>query len=104
MHGSIALLSVQPLWVYPDAMSERSQLLKAMSAAYALGDRAIPCNRDRQQNPVTADLDDPARALAALARYAASHPGDPMSDEIRQAYDLLARLLAATHLPRTPIT
>ena len=76
-------------------MSERSELLKAMAAAHALGDRAIPYNRDQQLNPVTTDLNDPAAALADLARYAAFHPDEPMSAEIRESYDLLARLLAA---------
>lgn len=76
-------------------MSERSELLKAMAAAYALGDRAIPRDREQQQNPTLDDLDEPARILASLARYAASHPRDPMSDEIRQTYDLLAKMLAA---------
>jgi len=76
-------------------MTARSELLKAIAAARALGDRAIPYRRDEQLNPVTENLDEPARALATLAGYAAAHPGDPMSDEIRQAYDLLAKLLAA---------
>jgi hypothetical protein len=80
-------------------MSARSELLKRMAAAHALGDCAIPYNREQQQNPVTADLDEAARALAKLARYAASHPDDPVSAEIRQSYTLLAELLAA---PRTP--
>lgn len=73
-------------------MSTRSQLLKRMASAYAMGDSAIPCNRDQQQNPVLADLDEPARALSTLARYVASHPGNPISDEIRHAYDLLSKL------------
>lgn len=84
-------------------MPDRAQLLKAMAAAYALGDRAIPYNRDEQQNPVTADLDESAKALAKLARYAAAHPDDPMSAEIRDAYDLLATVLAAPLLPRGPL-
>ena len=49
-------------------MSERSDLLKAIAAAHALRDRAIPYNRDQQLNSVTADLNDPAAALASLAR------------------------------------
>lgn len=36
-------------------------------------------------------------ALAPLARYAASHPDDPMSVEIREAYDLLAKVLAVSY-------
>jgi len=81
-------------------MSERSQLLKAIAAARGLGDCAIPYSRDEQLSPVTENLDEPALALANLARYAAAHPGDPMSDEIRKAYDLLAKLLAAPRSPR----
>jgi hypothetical protein len=81
-------------------MTARRQLLKRMAAAYAMGDRAIPSERG---NPVMADLDEAAKALARLARYAVSHPGDPMSDEIRQAYDLLAKVLAVSGLPRAPI-
>lgn len=84
-------------------MSERSELLKAMAAAHALRDRAIPYNREQQQNPLTADLQKPAQALATLARYAASHPGEPMSAEIRDAYTLLAKLLAAPYALRDPI-
>lgn len=76
-------------------MSQRSDLLRAMSAAYALGDRAIPCGPAERMNPAMQDLDAPARALASLARYAAAHPDDPMSEEIRHFYDLLAKLLAA---------
>lgn len=84
-------------------MSERSDLLKAIAAAHALRDRAIPYNRDQQLNSVTADLNDPAAALASLARYAASHPEEPMSAEIRESYDLLARLLAAPLTKREPV-
>ena len=78
-------------------MSERTELLKRMAAAYAIGDRAIPCNSEQQKSPVTENLDEPARALASLARYAASHPDDPMSNEIRETYTLLAKLLAVPH-------
>ena len=78
-------------------MSERSELLKAMAAAYALGDRAIPYPREQRSNPALSDLDEPAQALARLARYAASHPDEPMSAEIREAYTLLATLLAVPH-------
>ena len=63
---------------YTDRMSERSELLKAMAAAYALGDRAIPCGPEAQRNPVTQGLDRPAKALASLARYAVTNPQDPM--------------------------
>ncbi|MGH9519422.1 MAG: hypothetical protein ACRD2D_07215 [Terriglobales bacterium] len=76
-------------------MSERSQLLKRMAMAHALGNRAVPYTRDQQLNPLTADLDEPARELGKLLRYAAAHPGDPMSEEIRRTYDLLATVFAA---------
>ena len=75
----------------------RSELLKAMAAAYALGDKAIPRSHDDQLNPALQPLDDPARALASLARHAAAHPGDRTSEEIRQCSDILAKLLAMPH-------
>jgi hypothetical protein len=53
----------------------------------------MPCEPNEQLNPATADLDDSARALAALVRYAASHPDDSASAEIRENYDLFARLM-----------
>ena len=84
-------------WRYIRNMSERSELLKAMAAAYALGDRAIPYRQEQRSNPALSELDEPAQALARLARYAATHPDDPRSAEIHQAYTLLAKLLAAPH-------
>ncbi|HEX4231139.1 MAG TPA: hypothetical protein VHZ07_20850 [Bryobacteraceae bacterium] len=48
-------------------MSARSELLKRMAAAHALGERAIPYGPEQRGNPALADLDAPARALANLA-------------------------------------
>ena len=81
-------------------MSTRSELLKRMAIAYALGDVAIPYNHEQRNNPLTADLDAPARHLAELLRYAATHPDDPMSDKIRRSHDLIAKVLAVGHLPK----
>jgi len=73
-----------------------------MAAAHTLRDRAIPYGPELRNNPALAGLDAPAQALGELARYAASHPDDPVREEIRENYDALAQLLAASRLPPAP--
>jgi hypothetical protein len=79
-------------------MSARSELLRAMASAHAQGNRAIPYGPELRNAPALAELEEPARALARLAFYADAHPDDPVSREIRENYDLLAKLLAAPRL------
>ena len=42
--------------------------------------KAIPYSHELQMNPLTADLQDQTRELGNVLRYAAAHPGEPMSE------------------------
>jgi hypothetical protein len=71
-------------------MGERSELLKAMAAAYALGDRAMARGPEQQRNPATRAWIDRPQATGEPCTLCGANPEDPMSAEIRDTWDMLA--------------